>query len=896
VCPHYKLLDKLGEGGMGVVWKARDVRLDRLVALKLLPAGQAHNEDYRRRLVQEARAASVLSHPNIVSIYDVVQHPEVCCVAMEYVSGRPLSDVIGGKPLKLAETLDFAIQIADALAAAHRAGIIHRDLKPGNIVVGETGQIKVLDFGLAKMLGTLPPSPDGTTCLAKPRTEAGTILGTAGYMSPEQAEGLPVDARSDVFSFGSVLYEMLTGQRAFSGQSQMATLVAVLHSEPKPLATLRGELPPELHRIVGRCLRKDPARRFQDMDDLKVALLEVQEEQADGAAPGAGQRGPSAEAARWRAGAMAGFLLAALAGGAWWWHLRTESPPPRLVPLTSLAGHESQPAISPDGNQVAFVWSGEGGGNSDIYVKAVGAASELRLTTDPAVDHSPAWSPDGVQVAYVRNSPGGAAVFVTSPLGGAERKLCQLPGPARTLSWSPDGKRLAFSGSGSPQERSAIYLLAVDTCESRKITAPPVEFTGDSDPAFSPDGRSLAFARQYVATPGELFVLPLGADGLPRGEAHRLLPAGQFLSGLAWTPAGDAILFSAYREGSQALWKVKVSGSGKVERLSIAGDRAYQPSMALRTGRLAYRHFVQDSDIYRIPMPGAANGAARPAGAAARLIASTWLDDSPQYSPDGRRLVFISNRTGSYEIWGCRQDGSGCNQLTNIRGPHVGSPRWSPDGRWIVFDRVDRGRRHLEVVGAEGGVPRRLTTEPFNHVRPSFSHDGKWIYFGCDRTGRWEIWTMPAQGGAAVQVTRLGGGVEAFESPDGRYVYYDKTGTNALWRTPASGGLEELVVPPPVRHGHWALLEDGVLILNPEAQPAPDLELFRFSTGRREKLGPVELGQVAPSGFTTPALAISPDQRWIVYLRMERNTSDLMLVENLEGSGRFDRAPGGLRQ
>jgi len=892
VCPHYKLLEKLGEGGMGVVWKARDVRLDRLVALKLLPSGHAGNDDFRRRLVQEARAASALSHPNIVSIYDVVQHPEVCCISMEYVSGRPLNEIIGGRPLKLGEALGYAIQIAEALAAAHRAGIVHRDLKPGNIVVGETGQIKVLDFGLAKLTRTEPGDPNATTCLMKPRTEQGTILGTVGYMSPEQAEGRPVDARSDIFSFGSLLYELLTGRRAFSGQSNVATLAAILTGEPKPLREASPGIPPELNRIVARCLKKDPARRFQDMDDLKVTLVEVQEELETDAAQGAGQRRAGVEAARWRAWTVAGFLLAALTGGALWWHLQSESPPARVLPLTSLPGQESQPAISPDGNQVAFVWTPDSGGNPDIFVKAVSAASELRLTTDPAADHSPAWSPTGVQIAFLRNSPAGAAIFLTTPLGGGERKLCQLPGPARGLSWSPDGKLLAFSGASSLQERSAIYLLPVETCQPRKVTSPAAEFTGDSDPVFAPDGRSLAFARQYVATPGEIFVLPLGPDGEPKGEARRLIAAGQFLSGLAWTAASDAVIFSAYREGSQTLWKARVSDGARAQRVSIAGERAYQPAMALRARRLVYRYFVQDSNICRIPMPGSGNGGARPAGGVSRLIASTWLDDSPQYSPDGQRIAFTSNRSGSYEIWACRQDGSGCNQLTNLAGPHLGSPRWSPDGRWIVYDRVDRGRRHLEVISAEGGVPRRLTTEPFNHVRPSYSRDGQWIYFGCDRTGRWEIWRMPAQGGVAGQLTHQGGGVEAFESLDGKHVYYDKAGSQTLWRTPVNGGREELVVPAPIRHGHWALLKDGLLILNPEAKPAPALERFDLASGRRETLGPLELGHVPPSGFTTPALAVSPDQRWILYLQMERNTSDLMLVENFEGAGRFDRAAG----
>ncbi|MBM3745353.1 MAG: hypothetical protein FJW34_06115 [Acidobacteria bacterium] len=880
VCPHYKLLEKLGEGGMGVVWKARDVRLNRLVALKLLPAAQHANEDLRRRLIQEARAAALLNHPSIVAIYDVVQHQEVCCVAMEYVSGQPLSALVRGKPLELAEALGYAIQIAEALAAAHRAGIVHRDLKPGNIIVGETGQLKVLDFGLAKLTRTEPASSEDVTRTAGPLTERGAVLGTVGYMAPEQAEGKPVDARADIFSFGSLLYEMLTGRRAFQRQSAVATLAAILTEEPPSLPGTNPGIPPELDRIVKRCLRKDPARRFQDMDDVKVALLEMKEELESSAAGGVGERRSGRAVPRWLAWASAGVFVAALASGAWWWYLRHQSPPARLLPVTSMPGHESQPALSPDGQQVAFVWTGENGANPDIYVKAVGAANQLRLTTDPATDHSPAWSPSGVQIAFLRNSPGGAAVWLTTPFGGAERRLCQLPGSARGLSWSPDGKLLAYSGADSPQDRQVIHLLPLDTCVPLKITTPAAEFAGDTDPVYSPDDRSLAFARQSVTTPGEVFVLPLGPDGRPKGQPRRLIAAGQFLSGLAWIRGGDALLFSAYREGSQALWKVSASGGDQPQRVSIAGDRAYQPTMALHAGRLVFRRFVQDSDIWRIPMPGSANGGARPAEAATRLITSTWLDDSPQYSPDGRRIAFISNRSGSYEIWGCQQDGSGCNQWTSIGGPHVGSPRWSPDGRWIVFDRVDQGRRQLEVIATEGGVPRRLTAEPFNHVRPSYSRDGRWIYFGCDGTGRWEIWKMPAQGGAPQQLTRQGGGVEAFESPDGKYVYYDKAGARTLWRMPVGGGKEELAVDAPIRHGHWALLKDGLLILNPEAQPTPALERFRFASGRRETLRPLELGQITVSGFTTPAVAVSPDGRWILYVNMERNTSDLMLLEN----------------
>ena len=274
---HYEVLEKLGEGGMGVVWKARDTRLDRFVALKVLPAEKMGEPERERRFVQEARAASALNHPNIITIYDIDRADDASFIAMEFVHGKALDQLIPRKGLRLNEALKYATQIADALSAAHAAGIVHRDLKPGNVMVNENGNVKVLDFGLAKLTeqGAGGEFTRTETIAQSAKTEEGKIVGTVSYMSPEQAEGKKVDARSDIFAFGALLYEMLTGRRAFQGDSKLSTLAAILNNEPEPVEQVVSGIPREVTRIVQRCLRKDPQRRAQGMADVKLALEEL---------------------------------------------------------------------------------------------------------------------------------------------------------------------------------------------------------------------------------------------------------------------------------------------------------------------------------------------------------------------------------------------------------------------------------------------------------------------------------------------------------------------------------------------------------------------------------------------------------------------------------------------
>ena len=871
---HYQVLEKIGEGGMGAVYKARDTRLGRLVALKILRPEKAADPEQSamraRRFTQEAKSASALNHPNIITIYDTGCEEGIDYIAMEYVQGRTLDALIGRSGLRVSEALRYARQMADALAAAHAAGILHRDLKPANVMVNESGLVKVLDFGLAKQALSTPIGDDeGTRTLG---TEDGTILGTIAYMSPEQAEGKKLDFRSDIFSFGAVLYEMLTGRRPFAGNSRAATLAAILQNEPKPASAWREDLPADLDKLIARCLRKDPARRVQTMADLKVALEDLEEDSRTSGVAAT----PAATRKRfpWPAAAAAAGLLLAGAGGGYWL-LRSRGAKPEAVmsavPLTGNQGLEVGPSFSPDGNQVAYVWNGEKEDNFDIYVKLIGPGAPLRLTTDPARDSAPAWSPDGRSIAFMREEPDGReAVMLIPALGGAERKLAEvfirLGG---RLCWTPDSQHLIVGGRERRQDPNGLLVLTVATGENRQLTSPPsATIGGDGHPAISPDGKTLAFIRGPNGASRDLFTdiftLALSSDLRPVGEPRQITFDKRRSMWPAWSPDGRDIIYTSEVQGRTGLWRVAADGSGRPQPLAGVGEGATGLAISPAAHRLIYARHLQDENVWRIEVSGGK------AGPPTRLIASTLRDFEPRYAPDGRKISFSSDRGGHTEIWIAGADGSNPVQLTDMKTSLTGGARWSPDGQRIVFLSEAAGQLEIFTISAGGGAVTRLTNNPAHDTAPSWSHDGKWIYFGSNRGGQFQVWKMPSQGGDPVQITKMGG-YAPLESSDGQYLYYARRSpSDGIWRVPVGGGEEVQVIPAIDTWGNFAVTERGIYFVPPEKGT---IEFYDFATRQARTVAKAD----KPLDF---GLDATPDGRFVVYAQTDRNTDELLLVDN----------------
>jgi eukaryotic-like serine/threonine-protein kinase len=862
----YQILSLLGTGGMGEVYHARDTRLKRTVAIKVLPSNQMSDPERKKRFIQEARSASVLNHPNIITIYDIGSENGIDFMVMEYVQGKTLDLRIPRKGMRLNEALKLAIQIADALAKAHSAGIVHRDLKPSNLMVLDDGLVKVLDFGLAKL--TEVGSGTGETLTLESLTEEGMIAGTISYMSPEQAEGKKVDARSDIFSFGSVLYEMLSGQKAFAGHTKMSTLAAVVKQEPKALSELVPDIPPELGRIINRCLRKDPGRRFHHMEDLKVELEELKEESDAGKLTGTTTSvQPGRRNWLWVGAAI---VVATMAAGVWLFRGTPRKPQaaPEVVPLTSYPGGEGSPSFSPDGNQVAFTWNGEKQDNIDIYIKLIGSSNYVRLTTDPADDYSPAFSPDGRSIGFVRVSKGHGSLIVIPAIGGPERLVAEVlprfdPIPYRQFDWLPNGKWVVTDG---------LSLLSMETGETRSLTSPLTKSESDFSPAVSPDGQTVAFVRGSPYSASAIYLLALTEDLKPKGEPRRLASLKGYYGNPVWTPNGLEIIFASGDLGESRLWRVRASGSREPEQLPFAGTSVYCPAISRNGNRLAYQQIQYDINIWRLSLSGPAVARGRPV----QFVASTQWEESAQYSPDGKRIAFESRRTGVQGIWISDADGSHAVELFSRAGASCGTPRWSPDGQRLAFDFNPERNMDIYVIRASGGKPISLTTDSANDSPGSWSRDGKWVYFASGRTGRFEVWKVPAGGGEAeaVQVTR-NGGETAFESLDGKSLYYTKEflRPSALWKMPLSGGAESQVLPS-VRWRGFTLTNDGIYFVPEQGTfENSSIQFLSFATNKVNTVIPM-------SGRFAEGLSVSPDGRFLLFSQFDQRGTDLMLVEN----------------
>ncbi len=558
----------------------------------------------------------------------------------------------------------------------------------------------------------------------------------------------------------------------------------------------------------------------------------------------------------------AAVLLAAGAGLLW---TAEDNPPARIVPLTALAGTAIQPGFSPDGKRVAFAWDGGSGGNVDIYVKTVGSTKVVRLTTDPAGATFPAWSPDGRQIAFA-SARGGGGIYLVSAEGGPDRKLSDLATDSRP-SWTPDGKYLLVAKlykAARPQAGDgALLLVPIQGAGTpRQILIPPAG-TWYKDPALAPDGRSLAFVECRSGSSCGVQSADLGAGMALSSKPRQITDTSWHIFGLAWMPDGASLVFAGNSwQRSTYLWRVNVRNAKEPEQVAPAGEGASYPAVDWKAGRVAFSRNLAHGNLW----------AMQPGGQLAPVLTTSAIDYAPQYSPDGRRIVFSSNRQGDFALWVAKADGTGAARITHLANPWSGSPRWSPDGRQIAFDSYEKGRCwEIWVVNADGRSPRQLTHGTVDDAVPSWSHDGKWIYFASKRSGTFQIWRMPAGGGAAVQVTRNGGWI-AFDSTDGKTLYYTlNNGAVGLYAKRLPSGEEQPFVKEPV--SGFAVFSNGLYTLHQIGAGRTEIRFHELPGGKTRVAGEVDNAIIS-------GMAVSPDQKKFLFSKLCDTKADLMLIEN----------------
>ncbi len=888
---HYRILERLGAGGMGVVYKALDTHLNRTVAIKVLPPEAVSDPVRRQRFIQEARAASAIEHPNIVTIYDIAEADGQHFIAMQYVAGQTLRSLAARGGLLLPDGLRYAAQAADALAQAHARGIVHRDLKPENIMVleqeGRPGQVKILDFGLAKLMEPAESSESVATRSMRLgeelRTEEGTILGTAAYMSPEQAEGKKLDARSDIFSFGSVLYEMVTGRRPFQGETRMATLSAILRQEPEPISERVPGAPPQLEWVIRHCLRKDPSRRFQHMDDVKTALEELKEESESGqltviSAP---------PRRRWMPLMVAGgvVVLATVVGLSWWVATRRSSAPqqaqgPVLTRLTSDTGLTTQPAVSPKGDLLAYASDRSGEGNLDIWVQQIGSGQPLRLTRHEADDEEPAFSPDGTRIAF-RSGREGGGIYVIPALGGEGRLLVR---EGRRPRFSPDGTQILY---WTGRDFGKIYVVPSTGGAPRPVRP---DFYSARNPVWSPDGKYILFHGSkernelIEAESYDWWVSPVKEGPPVRTSAVPLLrgqgaaPAARIFLPDLWLPETNEVVFSARLGDTTNLWKLAISpASGRVtgapHRLTF-GTGVEVSASAGAPGRLVFASLTNNLDVFGLPIDA---DQAKLQGELQRWTNDPALDMQASVSADGKRMAFASTRSGNLDVW-WKDLASGREAPLTLGSWQEFSPLLSQDGSKVAYVAGDSSKPSIHLVhigseaggGIQSGAPERLCEDcgtpygwssdgkkllyahwgPPAHVRvidltsrqslellrhskhnvwsARFSPDDRWVAFNVQPGG---LYVARFQGGpiAATDWTAVTDFGPGSWSPDGQVLYLLPTqdGFRCLWYLRLDPATKKPAGPPqPLYHFHRARLSMMNLEGSPSLSVARDKIVF----------------------------------------------------------------------
>jgi Tol biopolymer transport system component/serine/threonine protein kinase len=766
---------------MGEVYRARDTRLDRDVAVKVLPERLAEDSEALARFEREAKAVAALSHPNILAIHDFGREGGILYAVTELLDGETLRDRIEAGPLPARKAVDYAVQMARGLAAAHGRGIVHRDLKPDNVFVTRDGRVKILDFGLAK--SSLPGAAPGDTRspTISGYTEPGTVMGTVGYMSPEQVRGQAADARSDIFAFGAVLYEMLSGRRAFQRETAAETMTAILKEEPEDLAAIVPAVSPALERIVRHCLEKSPEQRFESARDIAFNLEALSDHSVtSGPAVAAPRRRPGAP----RLALAAAALVAATAGVTLWLTRRPPEEPP-LVRYLTYSGRDSSPAASPDGRTIAFTSSRDG--RPRIWLEQLAGGAEAALTS--GTDDFPRFSPDGAFILFTHYEQGRPSLRRIAVVGGESRKILD---DASDGDWAPEGRRIAFLRTSQSEGRAVAELgtASADGNNVRTILRLPGHYF--FGPRWSPDGRSIAVSNSLLGnSPASVLVVP-AAGGKPVPVIPPKL--GGILTSPVFTSRRGEILYPQFEN-------VAASSAGASSRLVLqrigsakARTLAWLPGAASRAdivsaGKVVVDSLVTRSNLREIELSG---GRAEPGGR--WLTRGNSNDRQPAFSPDGSRVVFSSNRGGNLDIW---------------------------------------------MLSAATGELRRITDDSAEDWDPVFTRDGKTLLWSSNRTGHFEIWKAAADGSGSAQVTHSGTDSEnPVPSPDGKWIAYSQynspTAQAGIWKARLDGSEAHLLISG---NRQWAEISpDGRYVAASELKSDPNtpvvVGVYRFADGK----------------------------------------------------------------
>lgn len=849
---HYKIESKLGAGGMGVVYRATDTHLGRSVALKVLPPALLKDPSRRKRFVQEAKTASALNHPNIITIYDIdsadIDGEPVDFIAMEHIAGKTLDHLIGKQGMPVKNALGIAAQIAAALAAANAANIVHRDVKPTNVMVTEEGLVKVLDFGLAKLDEAVEApdafAPTEIIAMDKSISEEGMIIGTLAYMSPEQADAKKVDGRSDIFSFGSVFYEMITGRRAFAGESRLAILAAILHTEPPPIKFGNSRIESEIDRLLARCLKKDPRRRWQTMADLKIALEELVE---DSTSPlqqppqlGRARRAGSASPRRWLWPALAGALVCALSGAIVWQRM-TAAKPAQYHRLTFRRGDISAARFAPDGRTIVYS-AGWDGGASQIYSTTAGSRESRPLGLPGAKLLSV--SSTG-ELAILLNHSNGTLARV--PLAGGEPR--HILEDVAAADWSPDGKSLAIVRNADGRFRLEFPIGKV-LYETRG--RPPL------DVKISPKGDRIAF---YDFDPETLDYAVAVVD--PEGRKLVLSRGWKGTSGLGWSASGQEVWFNAAVAGGDPAMRA-VSLSGKLREVTQAP---------------VWLNLLDIGSDGRILLTEVSNRM----GMRAKLPSDkeekdlSWLDTSQarDISPDGKMLLFLELSYGDGRnpaIYIRKTDGSPAVHL----GDGVRASL-SPDGKWVASTFREQGGSQLILLASGAGESRSLTTPGIRYESAEWFPDGNRILFtGGEKDRPPRVFAQDSRGGKPVPITPEGV-TGCCVSPDGTHIVSKREGKFFLY--PVNGGAPRAIAAAAPNESaiRWHVSGDSIFA---GRMGEINIELLRMDARSGAKTVVRDLRPPDPVGVAASSVTVTPDGSSYAF-SFQRDLSNLFLVTGL---------------